>query len=163
MKKWILDLQWLLIFVIVWIILFGKFSIGMILSGIIVGVFCLWTTEKFLIGSSYYHHYPINIFLLVTYSLHLIIEIYASGFETIKLIITGNINPKVVVITTELDDDYSISILANSITLTPGTVTIDKNGNELTVLWLNAITKDPKVAGRMIKGNLENRLKRGSK
>ncbi|MCK8059657.1 MULTISPECIES: Na+/H+ antiporter subunit E [unclassified Fusibacter] len=158
MKKWLLDMQWLFVFVVVWIILYARADLIIILSGALVGVFSLWITEKYLIGSSYYHHYPINLFKLISYFAYLLIEIYASGIHTIKLIITGAVNPKVIKITTELDDDYSISILANSITLTPGTVTIDKNGKELTVLWLNAVTTDPKIAGRMIKGNLERRL-----
>ena len=77
-----------------------------------------------------------------------------------KMTISGKINPGVVDIKTNLKDDYSISILANSITLTPGTVTIDKNGNKLKVLWLDVQTRNPKKAGKIIKGNLEKRFEK---
>ncbi len=85
----------------------------------------------------------------------LLIEIYKAGFATVKMTITGKVNPGIIDIKTDLEDDYSISILANSITLTPGTVTIDKTDNNLKVLWLDVKTDDPDQAGDLIKGNLE--------
>ena len=59
-------------------------------------------------------------------------------------VITGRINPAIVKIDPKLKSDLSVAILANSITLTPGTlsVDVDQKTNELYVHWINV---DPKV------------------
>lgn len=160
MKKLVKDIQWIIIFLTIWVILFEEISLTTILSGIIFSAICLIFTEKLLVGGSFYKEYPINIFWLIKYGLFLVIEIYKAGFITIEKTIVGNINPGIVDIKTNLRDDYSISILANSITLTPGTVTLNKNGNRLKVLWLDIETRNPRKAGKLIKGNLEKRFEK---
>ena len=62
-------------------------------------------------------------------------------------VITGRINPGIVKINPKLKNDLSLTILANSITLTPGTlsVDVDQKTNELYVHWINvdpAVLKD---------------------
>jgi multicomponent Na+:H+ antiporter subunit E len=59
-------------------------------------------------------------------------------------VITGRINPAIVKIDPKLKNDMSLTILANSITLTPGTLSVDvkPETNELYVHWINV---DPEV------------------
>ena len=59
-------------------------------------------------------------------------------------VITGRINPAIVKINPNLRNDMSLTFLANSITLTPGTlsVDVDQKTNELYVHWINV---DPEV------------------
>jgi multicomponent Na+:H+ antiporter subunit E len=51
-------------------------------------------------------------------------------------------------------------ILANSITLTPGTITLNLDDDHLIVHWLDAETIHSKYAGELIKGDFERLLKR---
>jgi multicomponent Na+:H+ antiporter subunit E len=165
-RNWRLDIQWIVVFVGVWVILFGDFSTFTLITGALMGAVSLWITEKMLIGEMYYKHYPLDLLKLSYYGILLVYEIYKAGILVIPLVFSAKVNIRAVDISTELEDDYSISILANSITLTPGTITLDKNGQHLKILWLNAVTKDSIEAGRLIKGSLEKRLlpkKRGSK
>jgi multisubunit Na+/H+ antiporter MnhE subunit len=46
----------------------------------------------------------------------------------------SNINPRLETVNTTLKNDWSIFFLANAITLTPGTVTVNRHGNTLTIL-----------------------------
>ncbi|MDR2544238.1 MAG: Na+/H+ antiporter subunit E [Methanobrevibacter sp.] len=55
----------------------------------------------------------------------LIKEIIKSTIDTSKRSITGNIDPYIINIKTILKRPVSQTILANTITLTPGTLTID--------------------------------------
>lgn len=158
MRQWRLDLQWLLVFMGTWLILMGQVTWLAVISGLVVSVISLWVTEKLLLGEYFYKHYPIDLWRLSGYGLLLIYEIYRAGLATIPLIISGKVNVQVVSIQTALEDDYNRSILANSITLTPGTITLDKKGDQLKVLWLNATTDDSQLAGDCIKGRLEKRL-----
>jgi len=54
-------------------------------------------------------------------------------------VITGRINPGIVKISPRLNNDLSLTMLANSITLTPGTlsVEVDEETNDLYVHWIN--------------------------
>ncbi|GAH06184.1 unnamed protein product, partial [marine sediment metagenome] len=60
-------------------------------------------------------------------------------------VITGKINPGIVKISPGLKTDLGITLLADSITLTPGTlsVDIDEKNNDLYVHWINVITLKP--------------------
>jgi multicomponent Na+:H+ antiporter subunit E len=51
-------------------------------------------------------------------------------------------------IVTTLDNDWSIFFLANGITLTPGTVTVDREGNKL--LILTAYTESDKIINKKL-------------
>ncbi len=53
------------------------------------------------------------------------------------------IRPGIVKVKTSLKTDMGKTFLANSITLTPGTLTIDIDGQDLYVHWINITTEDP--------------------
>lgn len=69
------------------------------------------------------------------------------------------INPGIVVIRTELEQDLAKTILANSITLTPGTFTLDIVGDRLLIHWINVETASVKGATRIIGHRFEKYLK----
>jgi len=144
---------------IIWIILNEEISAKNILSGCILGFFSIICTEQFLLQKDHKLSWNLSPSTFMRYLLHLIVQMYASGFAAIRKIISGKINPDIVEISTELEDDLLICILANSITLTPGTITIDKDGQNLKILWLNCVTKDSQKAGEIIKGSFEKILK----
>lgn len=64
------------------------------------------------------------------------------------------IDPKVIRFTTDLKTGFGIITLANSITLTPGTVTIEGSREEFIV---HAIT--PTAAGGLLSGEMQGRVK----
>jgi len=70
-----------------------------------------------------------------------------SNVDVAIRVITGEINPGIVKISPKLHTDAGITLLANSITLTPGTLTVDvdENKNDLYIHWINVKTKHPKV------------------
>jgi multicomponent Na+:H+ antiporter subunit E len=72
----------------------------------------------------------------------------------------GKIDPGIVHFRTRLKSDLARVILTNSITLTPGTITLDLNDDHLVVHWLDAKTSHSGYAGEMIKGRFERMLKR---
>jgi multicomponent Na+:H+ antiporter subunit E len=51
-------------------------------------------------------------------------------------------------------------VLANSITFTPGTITLDLNDDHLTVHWFFCNTNHSKLAGETVKGKIEKHLKK---
>ena len=85
---------------------------------------------------------------------------YIASFQVLFNVMRGDINPRVVHFRTRLRSDVARVILANSITLTPGTITLNLDDDHLIVHWLDAKTLHSKYAGELIKGDFEALLKR---
>ncbi len=79
---------------------------------------------------------PLHLMLrLPSYYAWLFKEIVLSNIKVVKHILLGNqsINPAIVTIKTNAKTDLAKVILANSITLTPGTVAVELEGDQITV------------------------------
>lgn len=72
------------------------------------------------------------------------------------------IRPGIVKVKTSLKSDVALTFLANSITLTPGTMTvdIDKENGFLYIHWINVQTDDIESATKIIVEKFENIVKR---
>jgi energy-converting hydrogenase B subunit A len=66
-----------------------------------------------------------RIFYGIAYFIVLIFEILKAELDVARRVLNGKVEPVVVEIKTELKRPISQTILANSITLTPGTLSID--------------------------------------
>lgn len=100
---------------------------------------------------------------LMVYFIYLIGQIYLSGLQMIGRIIRGRLESEVVEIETQLDSDLAISVLALSITLTPGTVTVSRRGQTLTILRAVPARRTQCSIDRQIKKSLEILLLRQRK
>jgi multicomponent Na+:H+ antiporter subunit E len=62
-----------------------------------------------------------------------------ANIEVVCLVITGKINPGILKISSGLENDLSVTMLANSITLTPGTLSVEvsEKSNDLYVHWID--------------------------
>lgn len=70
------------------------------------------------------------------------------------------IRPGIVKVKTSLKSSLGKTFLANSITLTPGTLTVDMVGQDLYVHWIYVHTDDPEEQTREIVQRFEGLLKR---
>jgi len=70
-----------------------------------------------------------------------------ANLDVAYRVITGRINPGIVEVETDLDNDLGLTLLANSITLTPGTlsVEVDEEKRSLYVHWINVIDEEPEA------------------
>lgn len=93
---------------------------------------------------------------LVGYILWLLGEVFKANIQVMKLSFSSDLDrklsPQVVEFRTELCDDFSRFLLAHSITLTPGTVTIRVDGDRFIV---HALTEE---MGASVPGAMEDRL-----
>lgn len=69
------------------------------------------------------------------------------------------ISPGIVVIKTDLKSDSGKLALANSITLTPGTLTMDVEGDSMLIHWINVKSTDTDEATKIISKRFERFLK----
>ncbi len=80
-------------------------------------------------------------------------EIIKSSIEVARIVLSPSlpIKPQVVQITSEKDKELPQVILGNSITLSPGTITIDIDGSEILVHCINDATADDLKSGELMK------------
>lgn len=97
----------------------------------------------------------------VAYVLVLFVEIIKANIDVAYRILHPKlpIKPGIVVIKTGLRQDIAKTILANSITLTPGTFTLDIIGDELLIHWVNVRAEDTERATEIIGGRFERYLR----
>lgn len=70
------------------------------------------------------------------------------------------VRPGIVRAKTNLTSDIAKVFLANSITMTPGTITVDIIDDDFFIHWINVTSKDPEVYTHRILGRFEKYLKR---
>lgn len=129
-----------ILFFILWIIFNGRITLEIILFGIAISAVMYVFICKFM---DYSIKKDIIILkksgLLIEYGFILIWEIIKANIATIRMIISSKyvIEPVIVHFKTSLKTKIARVILANSITLTPGTITISLEGDELVVHCLD--------------------------
>ena len=141
----------------VWIILCEELSVSTVATGIAISAGVAYFYQKYLPLNAIT---GVNFLILAMYPFYLIGQIYIAGFNAIKLILT-EAKVDIVEVKTKVTNELLRVILANSITLTPGTVSLELKDETITVLWLREKTSAPRdmdEAGESIKGKLERKL-----
>ncbi len=98
--------------------------------------------------------------LMLLYLIILIWKVYIASFDVAYRVITMKINPGEIRVRTRLRSELARVLLANSITITPGTLTIDLKDDYLYVHWLESKGTSTLYAGELIKGSFERLLRR---
>ena len=141
----------------VWVLLKENVLLSTIVAGIVLSICCVFFCRRFL---PLVRSKNINPFWLPVYLFFVIFQVYLAGLKTIKLIFTGA-DAEIIDIKTGLSNDFIKTILANSITLIPGSISLALKNDTITVLWLKEKKLDLQDAqkdGESIKSKLEKIL-----
>lgn len=99
---------------------------------------------------------PLNLtFTVPLYYIWLIKEVVVANIAVAKCVWMGNdsISPTIITVTAHQKTDIGKVIYANSITLTPGTLSMDLKGDQITV---HALTKE--TADSLLEGEMDRRV-----
>lgn len=157
--RWLLPHPFLtLLLAIVWTLLQNQVSAGMVVFGIILGIVIPWAT------SIWWPDTPKGFRLgkMIPYCILVMWDILVANVEVAWIVISvpnSKLKPAWIVIPLELRQPEAITVLAGTITLTPGTVSADlsNEGHSLLVHVLH--TDDPDAVRDDIKNRYERRLK----
>jgi len=102
-----------------------------------------------------------KIVFLCIYIIVLFKEIIIANFDVAYRVIHPKmpIKPGIIIIKTGLKQDLAKMILANSITLTPGTFTLDIDDDKLLIHWINVKTDNIDEATKIIGERFEKYLR----
>ena len=140
-----------------WIFLSGEFSFILLLSGIISSLLVSYMSNDLLIGNGDIKLGFIRTIRFIRFLPWLLWQIVLANIDLALRTLHPKmpINPILINIKNNLKTDLGMVILANSITLTPGTVTIDINENEFLVHVISE-----KAAQSLISGEMQARVKK---
>jgi len=133
-----------------WLVNSGHYTALMLLLGLVSIVIVLYVAHRMDVVD--HESQPVHLTLkLPAYYAWLIKEIILSNIMVVKHIWLGNksISPVMKTITGSQKTDIGKVIYANSITLTPGTVTVNLEGDQFTVHSLIEESIDDLEAGEM--------------
>ncbi len=149
-----------------WILLTWSFTVQELAAGAVVSMaVALFSARFFIHEKAGWFFNPAKFFRLLGYWLFTFpVELIKANVDMAKRCFTGctNINPGIVKVPVGLKSDYGQAALANSITLTPGTITMDiaeQDGQTYYYIHWIDVTASGTEAGDAIKGNLEKGLK----
>lgn len=137
MKKLVISFVYLFL---VWILLSGYFKTNLLVLGVLSCLFVSWLAIKLDIFSDNSDHLKINI-RAIGYAPWLLKEIIKSNLHVSRIVLDPKlpINPQSLWIEGSQKTDTALAIHANSITLTPGTISLEVDGKKIHV---HAISDD---------------------
>ena len=129
-----------IIYFLLWIVFNERLTLEVALLGLVVSALVYWFTVKFMDYSPKKEWRAIRkAGRALKYAANLLFEIIKANFGVMRFIISPKyeVEPQLVYIKTKLKKDVSRTILANSITLTPGTITVSAEDDLMCVHCLD--------------------------
>ena len=154
---------YLILAFIVWILLTWPFADGLVdwqvvVAGIIVSAIVAIIFHEILPKEYHVFISPVRIFWFLVYVPVFFYYVIKANFDVVYRALhpAMPINPGIVKIKTNLKTDSGITALANSITLTPGTLTVDlTDDGYLYIHWINVKSDDVEQATNIIAKRFE--------
>jgi multicomponent Na+:H+ antiporter subunit E len=145
-----------------WILLTWSLKPQDIMAGIIVALIVTILTRKLFPDDIVRLLNPRRFLFALLYIPYLVYYILLANLDVAYRVLNPYlpINPGIVRVKTNLKNDFAKTILANSITLTPGTLTVEVNGDDFYVHWINVSSDNPDVQKEIILGRFERMLRR---
>jgi len=141
---------------IAWVLLVGEVEIETFVEGMIIGYLILWISRSALGGTKYFSKIPVTIKFILYFIKELILANLKVAFDIITP--KDYMRPGIIAIPLDAKSDIEITLFANLLTLTPGTLSLDVSSNK-SVLYVHALyVKDADSFRDELKNGLEKRL-----
>ena len=145
-----------------WILLTWSFEVQELAAGAVVSLAAALFASRFFIQEKAFRLvHPRRFFSLLVYVFVFLGEVIKANLDMARRCFGGckDVNPGIVKVPVDLPDGYGEAMLANSITLTPGTITLDiveEDGKDYYYIhWIDVAETDRVKAGEIIKGRME--------
>jgi multicomponent Na+:H+ antiporter subunit E len=142
---------------LLWSLLIGKVSVGSLSAGFVLGYFALALLYPSSGGkSTYFQKTMQGIRFALFFTKELVVSSWRVAIDVVKPL--PHMRPGVVGIPIDAETDLEITMLANVISLTPGTLSLDVSEDRKT-LYIHAMyVVNPDDLRKEIKDGLERRL-----
>jgi multicomponent Na+:H+ antiporter subunit E len=145
-----------------WILLTFSLTISNIIVGAIAALLTTWIFARYFFTTVYKFFQPHRYFWLIIYLFIFTWECIKANFDVAYRVLhpAMPIKPGIVKVKTELKSGFARIMLANSITMTPGTITVDIIDETIFVHWIYISSDDPEIYSQKISGRFEKYIKK---
>ena len=153
---------------IFWLLLTWSFAVQELAAGAVVSLaVALFSARFFIHEKAFWLFNPAKLLSALAFWLGtFVVEMVKANVDVARRCFGGckDVNPGIVKVPVDLKSDYGQAALANAITLTPGTITMDIAVEEgqtyYYIHWIDVTKPSGQEAGDAIKGRLEKGLRR---
>jgi len=158
--------EFVIVFVI-WMLLtlskqtgYDIFTLQNILAGVVAAAICTALFGRISPHNVAKMFNPVRIFWFLVFLPDFIWYCFLANLDVAYRVLNVNmpIRPGIVKVKTRLKSEMGKTFLANAITLTPGTLTVDIIGDTLYIHWIYVSTDDPENQTKRIVDRFENYL-----
>ena len=149
-------LLWNVVLAFFWAMATGDLSIPSLVTGFLIGFAVLFAGRR-VIGSQIYTDKAGKLFLLI---IHFLRDLVVANLKVAYDVVTPthHMRPGVLAIPLDCTTDGEITLLANMITLTPGTLALDVSEDRRTLYIHSTYTPDAELMRNSIKNGVERRI-----
>ena len=146
---------------LIWVIANGTLAVDTLITGVVVCAAIALAFASFARVYSVIRWSPKVIIYYLMYFGVFLVELTKANLNVMRLVFSPRIaiEPGIVEIKTSLKSPIGRLALANSITLTPGTLVVDIKDDSLFIHWINVSATDPVAATEEISARFEHYLK----
>ena len=117
-----------LLCMLTWVVLSGKFDLFHLSLGVLSSAIVAYSSGRLLFPVDYTGKFMVRWIRFIRYIPWLLGQVFIANLHVLKLVLHPNmlnlINPRIVRFESRLQSNMARFVLANSITLTPGTITV---------------------------------------
>lgn len=139
-----------------------EFTVPNIIVGAVSSIICALFFGRIFVTNVYKLLQPRRYFWFIIYLFIFIWECLKANIDVAYRVLhpAMPIRPGIVKVKTTLKSDMAKMLLANSITMTPGTISVDIIDDYLYIHWIYVRSEDPEVYTPIITGAFEKYIKR---
>lgn len=143
-----------------WLLLSGSLAIESVAIGAVIAALVALMLSADLSYLSGYRFTAASLAATVAYIGYFLKELVKANLTMAKLVLTPSlpVKPAIVRVRTHLKNPIARLLLANSITLTPGTLSVEMKGEWLYIHWVVAEVTEAEAATRAIAAGFERYL-----
>jgi multicomponent Na+:H+ antiporter subunit E len=147
---------------IFWLMLTFEFTIPNLIVGAVASLITSLLFTRFFVKNIYKLIQPYRYFWFLVYLVVFIWECIKANIDVAYRVLHPKmpIRPGIVKVKTTLKSDMAKMLLANSITMTPGTISVDIIDDYLYIHWIYISSDDPEVYTEIITGAFEKYIKK---
>lgn len=141
---------------IIWVAVTGNFNPGNVLFGFFLSFFLLWVVTR---ESGNIHYFKL-VPRVISFFIFFLYELIKANIQVAYEVMTPNLNmkPGIVALPLDVKSDFGITMLANLITLTPGTLSLDVSEDRKFMYVHSMYIHDKKEFIKGIKNGFEKRI-----
>ena len=145
-----------------WLVLTLELSAANIMAGAAAALVASILFARYFFDNVIKFLQPRRYFWLLVFLGVLIWECVKANFDVAYRVLhpAMPIRPGIVKVKLELKSDFARAMLANSITMTPGTIAVDIVGDDLFVHWIYVSSDDPAIYRSKVAGRFEKYIKK---